>query len=96
MRFGKTDISNYKRFSEMSKHEFASMFYLSMSNEELESAWNWIQIQINANRRNTTRKTASGSAENKSQDNVVKSSKRRKRKKTSESVESKPTETEQG
>lgn len=88
MRFGKTDISNTKRFDGMSRQQFASMFYLSMSVAELQEAWDWVQKQLKDDRKYTTRTTSEESSTTRPTENLVKSGKRRKRQKTSKAIKS--------
>jgi len=91
MRFGKTDISNTKRFDGMSRDDFSSMFYLSMNELELSNAWEWVQKELKNDRKHTTREASQEDVKVRQSENMVKSGKRGKRKKTSQNFKSEST-----
>lgn len=91
MRFGKTDISNTKRFEGMSRDEFSSMFHLSMTDLELDTAWNWVQKEMKNDRKHTIRATSEKNVEVRPTENLAKGGKRGKRKASYKNSKSKST-----
>lgn len=85
MKFGKVSIGNPSAYFDLSKKEFKEKFEPYMG-RDLEKGWNFIQSEKKKNgyRKNTTPQISEESSESEKDgnENLVKSSKRSRRKKS--------------